>query len=250
MPSNIDICNQALSMIGARATIAAFDEGSANARQCAIWYDRLRRILLRAAPWGFARGQGPLSQLGSLAEGTSQFPWPFMYSYPPDMIKLRYIVCAPQLSADVGGVAVGQPLAYYPGPSRDNRFMIGSALLETVRQRVVLTTVPNALAVYTAEVSDTALFDDLFIDALANALAFRLVIPLAGNVQMRAQFKQDANDAIMAARAVDGNEANPTTNHTPDWITGRGFQPYGSDLNGLGMAGQWYSAWDNVNWAE
>jgi hypothetical protein len=115
MSSPIDICNRALSDIGARANITSFSENSAAAQQCALWYDHLRKALLRGAHWNFARAQVELSPLGDLASGTSPYPWPFKYTYPPDALKVRYVLPPTPASGSL------DPL--FCTPSRNNRFL-------------------------------------------------------------------------------------------------------------------------------
>lgn len=242
MTSPIDLCNRALSLIGARSTISSFSEGSAEAINCNLWYDTLRKQLLRGAPWGFARAQAPLSMLGDLGHGTSQYPWPYKYSYPSDAIKIRYIIPG-QVSQSPIVPTTGslQPVGF-TGPSRANRFLINS----DPTGRVILSNVANALVIYTMNQIDPAMFDDLFAEALVQALSAHLVIPLSGNAAMRPQFIQSAMGALNEARAADGNEAVPSTDHTPDWIAARGPVPM-TPLDVFGL-GSWYSGFDNVTW--
>lgn len=138
------------------------------------------------------------------------------------------------------------PLLGWGVPSRANRFIISNDLDELGRQRkVVLATLQSAVGVFTTNVSDTELFDATFEQALVSLLAFKLVIPLTGNAGMRAEFKTSAVEMINSARAVDGNEAISSTDHTPDWIAARGspmWSPAGMDI------GNWYIPYDNVNW--
>lgn len=247
MPSPIDICNMALSEIGTRSTIAAFDEGSAESEQCSVWYDSLREMLLRAAPWGFSRAQANLALLGTLGENTSPNPWPYKYLYPADALRVRYML-PPQ--PNNSGLIPNDALLSYCGPSRANRFIIGNDLDEFSNQRkVVLTNVKDTQAVYIIDVQDVSLFDASFRIALVGLLAFKLVIPLTGNAGMRRDFALSAQDAINSARAADGNEAISSTDHTPDWISARGGDsgnPYADPL--WGQLGSWFVGWDNISW--
>ena len=82
--SPIDIANMALAEIGTRSSITAFDDGSVEGYQAGLWYDQLRQMLLRTAPWGFSRGQLVLTQLGDLVpDATAPYPYLFKYAYPP-----------------------------------------------------------------------------------------------------------------------------------------------------------------------
>jgi hypothetical protein len=93
--------------------------------------------------------------------------------------------------------------------------------------------------------------DELFIGALASALAFKLCIPLSGNVGMRDSFAKAAQDAIDQARAADGNEAIPSSDVRVDWMEGRGIgSPFGYGFVGgaNGCWGQWFGGYDSMNW--
>ncbi|KKK94325.1 hypothetical protein LCGC14_2684020, partial [marine sediment metagenome] len=62
MASEVGICNEALSEIGA-ASILALDQDDKNARECNKRYASLRDKLLRAHPWNFAGARAKLGQL-------------------------------------------------------------------------------------------------------------------------------------------------------------------------------------------
>lgn len=233
MTSPVDICNAALSLMGSRSTITNLNEGSAEAINCSIWYDRLRKQLLRSAPWGFARTQVLLTQLGSLAASTAPYPWAYKYSYPNDCLKLRYILPQPSDPTQVTCWS----------PSRAYRFLVAN----DPSGRVLLSNVFSAIGVYTKDEGNPAMFDPLFEGALIALLAAHLVIPLSGNANMRAQFIQLARDTITEAKVADGNEAIPTSDFTPDWIAARGASSFAPAIFDLG---QWYSGYDNMSWGE
>jgi hypothetical protein len=213
----------------------------------------MRQALLRAAPWGFSRGQAVLSLLGSLTDTPpgAPYPWGFKYLYPPSCLKVRYLL--PPTPNNINQVeGLQQAWGSYFRPSRSNRFIIANETdVGGNQRRVVLSNLCQAQVVYVLDVTDVSLFDPLFSDALSAALSAKLVIPLSGNVQMRPQFIQSAQDAILQARAADGNEAMPTTDHTPDWIAARGVW-VDNFLGGWGpfgpMQGDWLVGWDNLNW--
>lgn len=247
MSSPVSICNKALSEIGARASIVNLDELSKEAKACKLHYDDVRRSLLRAAHWGFARTQRNLTLLGSAEAGTSQHPWLYMYAYPSDCLKMRYLLPQPTEGAiDSEVVLIGDTWqgVMVPGPSRANRFLIAN----NDGQKVILTNLRNAIGVYTGDISNVEQFDQGFEGALTMALAAKLTIPVTGNVGMKSNFEQLAFVAVQDARASDGNEAIATTDHTPDWIRARSDGVYAADP--LRNIGYWYAPWDNVSWGE
>ena len=252
MTSAIDVCNKALSEIGARATITSFLEASPAAVQCRLQYDSLRQQLLRAAPWGFARKTATLTTLGLQTDTPPTAPWPFYvkYLYPADCTKMRYILPPPDatyqgIEPPAVGVNVGMA---WGAPSRSWRFLVSVDDTVVPSRRVVVANIASAVAVYTKDETNPDMFDPLFENALVMALANKLCMPLSGNVALKQGFAQLAENAIMQARAVDGNETISTSNHTVDWIATRSagdVSGYGNEASGWGT---WYSGFDNMSW--
>lgn len=195
MTAPVDICNRALSEIGTRSTIASLDEASPEAYNCSLHYDRLRRMLLRGAHWNFAREQQPA--LTALA--TPQQPWQAAYAYPSDCLAFRFLQ---------------PPGQYFWAPSPLFRFVVSGKTIQT--------NLLQAGGVYTSDVQDCDLFDDLFADALTAALAAHVLLALTGNANEKQGFLQAALQSVQVARAADGNEGTPSTDHVPDWILARG----------------------------
>jgi len=270
--SVINICNRALSQIAETQSIQSISPPDANsiaATQCALWYDTMRQRLLRAAPWGFARTQLTMTQIGDLyPDGTSPFPFLWAYAYPSDCIKMRYVLPQPlpnqNSGADpplTGAAFIGPTLR----PSRRNRFLVQSLPspnaatpnAEGATQRAVVTNVLNAIGVYTQDVTNPDQFDQLFTGALEASLSYKLCIPLSGNVAMQKGFQEAAEAALLTARTVDGNEAIPSSDVRVDWIEARG-RGGGQPWAGLGSVygadppysswGSWYDGWENMNW--
>lgn len=257
-----DIANRALSEIGSRTLISSFTESSPAAAQCRLQYDAVREQVLRAAPWGFTRKTVTLTTLGQLLTTPpgSPYPWLNQYLYPPDCIKFRYILVNPAAfvtTTNVPDVSVARPLFVpWTMPNRAWRFTVAMDDSTTPPRRVLLSNVPSAIGVYTANVEDPDLWDPLFTDAFVMALANKLVIPLSGNVQMKQQYAQLAEQAILKARVADANEALPRADVTVDWMVTRGIG-YGG-FNGVGAGvgygvydgwGQCYSGYDDVSWS-
>ena len=258
--SIVDICNRALSRIGTRSTIASLDEGSAEANACQLWYDELRQQLLRVAPWGFSRATIVLTQLGDLIpDNTAPSPWLYKYAYPSDCAKFRYVLPPPilpstNLAPNVGSV---QPSQWAQGPSRSNRYVVGTDVDGNGNQiTVLLSNLYQASGVYNREVTDPNQFDALFRGALTAALAYNLVAPLSGNVGQMESLAKEAERAILQARTADANESITRSDHTPDWIATRGLGgpwgvfPYvgGSEAGWTGW-GNRNCGWESMSWS-
>lgn len=239
------ICNRALSKAGARSTITSLDEASAEAVACSIHYDPDRQTLLRAAHWNFARYQLSLALLGSALDTpvSAPTPWAYKYAYPSDCLKLRFILWQPTDTPNSIAPDVGQPYAGYLRANPNNRFVVASDIdADSNPVKVILTNVPNAIGVYTKDLTDPDMFDPSFTTALVNLLASDLIMPLSGNVGQMQSMLAYVQEAVTAARVSDGNEGLTSTDHTPDWIAARGT-PWlcGGAFDGPGI---WYNGWD------
>ncbi len=224
MTSEVDICNQALSLIGTRSTIASLSENSAEAAQCSIHYYPARDSLLRMHNWSFARRQvvlGLIAAAANTAENPSGnpplplLPWDYEYALPPDCLRVRRLL--PPFAA-------GSPLAGPALPQRQFPYTI-SADLDTGGNtiKVLLTNLSKAALVYTARITTVDVCDAEFQDALVMSLASRLVGPLTGDKQLAQEFGAKAQAAIQTAAGIDGSEEPARQNHMPDWIRARGF---------------------------
>ena len=112
-----------------------------------------------------------------------------------------------------------------------------------ISQRVVLTNQEFATGAYVQQVTDPNLFDPLFRDALYSVVGATMVMGLTGDKKLANMAIGLANDVIIKARSIDGNEGLTTNDVTPDWIRIRGINwtdgmysgPYGSDFNWGGV---------------
>lgn len=253
MTTDVDICNRALGEIGARTLIASLAEATPAGRACALNYDTMRRQILRAAPWGFARKTLQLTRLGLLTDTppASPYPWLAKFVYPADCLKVRYVLPTPAATStpgvpNVSDMGFGQSAM----PSRNNRYLPAFDDSVVPSKKVLLSNLSDVTCIYTADVVDPDLWDDLFANALVMGLANKLVMPLSGNVKLKSSYAQMAEQSILTARAVDGNEAVPSTDHTPDWITARGITGHANaSFAGSGFnLGSWFGADDNIAW--
>lgn len=258
MTTVLDIQNSALAEAGTRTTLTTVGQVGPAGTVCALFYNRLRQMLLRTAHWGFARRTLAGVAIGSAfnTPPNSIQPWNFEYAYPADCLKVRYVFPPPvpppaATVAPVVGVAVA-PWPYC-GPSRKHRFLVSTDVSSGIPVKVLLSNVQNANIVYTADVTDPDQWDSLFQEAMVMGLANKIVIPLSGNVKLKDSYAKLAMEAILQARVADGNEAIPTTDHVPDFIKVRGGRHY-PDHSGLGdysgeeAGGSWWGGYDDINW--
>lgn len=251
MTTETDIANRSLSSIGTRSQIASLNEDSNEARQCNLLLEPLRDELLRMAPWNCATNFGNLALIcaapgtpenptaGTLTweKGQPPPPWSYEYAYPADCLRPLWVV--PQFTT---GFSSGVPIttavtggapSFWQGPPVAFRVGIdqltnGVPAVGGIDTKVIWTNQEQAVLAYIKRVVDPNVWDPQFQQALVAVLGARLVFALTGD-KVQANIKlREANEAIMIARAGDGNEGLTINNVTPDWIRARGIS-YVSD---------------------
>lgn len=249
MATKLENFNMALSEVASRANVVAVNEATKEATACNLHYDNVRKTLLRAAHWGFARKQLDLVELGNAAANTSLYPWAYMYEYPADCIKMRYLLWPPQTTSSQV-IPASESVGALWTPSRASPFLIATCDIGSptpTPTKVILTNVQAAIGVYTWDCNDETLWDEGYNDAVIAGLCSKLCLPLTGNIKMKVTFEQLAMRIVNEARASDGNEAMPVSDHVPDWIMARGAPEAWANYTGPGFM---YQSWDNIGWAE
>ena len=195
MASEVEICNLALSHIGASATISSLSEQSEEAFHCNLLYADLRDAVLRAHPWVFTTRHIALSDVGDPPGN-----WLYRYSYPNDCLVAREIL----------QTAV-------PGDSIPFEVALGDAY----NSRVILTDLDDAILIYTYKVTNPLVFDPLFVQALSWRLAAELCMPLTRDFKRMESAYQLYNGTLTEARRNDANESQVLKSREADWISGR-----------------------------
>ncbi len=237
MPSQLDVCNRALSILGTRSTIASMTEASDEALQCSIHYVPVLQGLLRIHLWSFAWKQAPLGLLlaaGGTPENPNYVgnnppqPWAYEYAWPNDCVRVRGIYPLMTMTPS-GTVLAGASNAVYPYLAANAvPFSIGldqDAVGNPIK--VILTNEDQAVIEYTAYVSNPNLWDYEFVEAFVYLLAARLTGPLDGDKTLQANFLKEAQQVILDARVADGSENPSSPEHIPDWIQCRGYASQG-----------------------
>lgn len=89
--------------------------------------------------------------------------------------------------------------------------------------RVILTNQEFATLAYVKQVTDPNVMDAMFIEAWTNVLGAGLCMALTGDKALANERIERANQRIMEARKVDGNEGLTVNDVTPDFIRTRGI---------------------------
>lgn len=164
------IVNAALDGIGYKKRIGSLYDGSEASVKALDIYGQTRDAMLRSFDWGFAARDialtllktAPVGGYSSMVPWTNAYPilpWIYEYAYPADMVKLRSVRPA-------SVIPEYDPVAIEFGIANDNAFV--------PPQRVILTNLPNAIAVYTGQVTDPLTWDPSFTQAFVDELGKKL----------------------------------------------------------------------------
>ena len=176
MATEVSICSNALRKLG-DDPITSLTEDTERARLCNAFYESSRDSLLRSHPWNFAITRATLAQLST----TPAYGFAYQYALPTDPYCLRVLEMEYQ----------------------DYIFKIEN--LATVG-RVLLSDESTAKILYVGRITDTALFDSLFVDTLTAHLALKLAYPITNSVTLQAQMQKLYQVKLSEARSVDGQE--------------------------------------------
>jgi len=177
--SEIQICNLALSMIGAES-IRSFSEDNIRARMCKSFYDFTRDYVLYAFDWPFARGRkiirrvDPISLDDDLPDGV------YAFSMPADLLVPR----------EPEGVKTS-----------------GSRLWWRVQGEYLWLKlyVDTYGLYYTRRITNVVQFSEAFIQVVTLGLAARLAMPIAQDKSMARTLFQQYTFERTNAEALEAN---------------------------------------------
>lgn len=199
--SPADMVNLAAGRIGFADRIGSIYEGSKLAKQAMDIYSQTRDEMLRAVDYGFAERNVSMTLLKQAPAGgyfppnvwngtnNPPPPWVFSYTYPDDCLKVRSVKPIPLFVMD-----------FDPQP---NVFTIENDQYFTPSRKVILCNVPQAMLVYTAQVTDPTVWEADFIEAFAPELGRRLA-PVLANMDAAKFAAADAAQATAVAAAQEG----------------------------------------------
>lgn len=198
MTSVVDICNLALTRLG-HGMISAIDEGSKAGDLCSLHYPLCRDATLRAHPWNFAIRRQELAASAT----TPNHEFDYYFALPDDCLK----VIRTDWEADglTSTAVYGYPgMNGYAGESVPYRLESHASL-----GKVLATNESTCSIEYIARIEDPTLFDDLFIDVLAQRLAAELAVPLTDTQTVAKAMWEIYQNKLMEARTTDAQEGTP-----------------------------------------
>ena len=165
--TKVSICNEALSLIGAKS-ILSFDENTENARRCASIYDSTRKALLRMHPWSFAKKRAQLAPVTT----HPTFGYSHAFPLPADFLRV--------ISAGVENYEI------------------------EVRHILANTDLINLQ--YISDQDNEELWDSLFVECMVLYLVHKLAKPITGSQAESDSAWQKLNNMLKQARAINGQE--------------------------------------------
>lgn len=174
MASQVDICSNALLLLGAKP-INALDEAVDRARLASNLYDGVKRAVLRAHPWNCCVTRVTLSPLVS----TPEFDYAYEFTLPPDCAKI---------------LQVGE---YF----QEVDYRIERGKIRSNEAVLHLKYISNGVS--------EGSFDDLLIEALKYAMAAQMAYPITQSASMAELMESKYQLVLRDARAVDGQDDPP-----------------------------------------
>ncbi len=188
MYTSTSVCNMALAYLG-QSPISSLKQDNERARLLQLFYNPVRDEVLRTHNWAFATVEKPLIRVVPEAEKMGRF----LYKYPADALFIRRIS-----SPDCPYL----PLVFSEEYDSRNH------------QRVLVTSVAQALVTYTRRVTDETQFDASFAKTFALALASDAALALTGDVALAARLQQQYQLYIEQARQTNMAEQHVLTSPT------------------------------------
>lgn len=200
MASQADICNLALSFLGA-GTITAITDNTTAARVLTAEYPFVRDSELRARRWRFSIKR---TTLAALSTAPASGPYNTQFQLPVD--------CLAVLMAGDGWP--GADLSdYRSSPSTDGYVVEGNQ---------ILTNLPAPLSLrYTAQITDTGTFDACFVNAFAAMLAWKCCERITQSGDKRKLAITEYDQAIKAGYRANAIEKIPEFPADDSWIMAR-----------------------------
>ena len=186
--SKVEIANRALIALGQK-TITSFTDDSDEARAVNNCYETCRRYVLRHHIWNFAIKRASLTQRAT----APSFGWDFAFILPNDCIRSMHL------------------------SDQTIKFRVEHG----VDGRDLLTDTNTANLVYVADIEDTRMMDDGYVEALVYRLAWAMCMRLTGSTNKQQQMSAFFVDAMNEARYTDALEGTLQTAQDQTWLRAR-----------------------------
>jgi hypothetical protein len=197
MPSVVDICNEAMDLLGA-ATITSLTENSKEARLCNRRFETVRDSVLRSHPWNVAITRASLAQ-DSVGPA---FGFTYQYTLPTDPYCLRL-------------------LAFWNSNVNNEVAAYDSQVMYKVEGRKILSNEDTCNIVYVGRIEDTESYDSMLSSTIASALAAETAYAVTGSSNIAQLMEQRYQNKLREARSADATEGMPDRIMADDFINVR-----------------------------
>ncbi len=216
MASVADICNMALSHVGSSTEVVSISppDGSVEAGLCARFYPIARKEALESHRWTWCKKRALLAPTTNPSE-----VWTYAYALPSDCISAARVLQKASVFDFVWWSFV------LPVTADEYKLWTerGSADFE-IEDGVLLTHEPDAVLLYTRDVTDTTKFSATFTSFLSYLLASYLSGPIIkGDAGAKAalQWRQIAARVKGEAASDDANDSSERNDFVPSNIRAR-----------------------------
>lgn len=209
MASVAQICNMALSHIGSDARVSSISppDGSVEAGHCATFFDQARTELIEPGNWRFAVKRVALAEVTNVSTA-----WAYAYARPSDCMNPKRILRA----GSTFTVFTQDDTSYSPTDDDCAAF--------NVEGDVIYSNEPDAVLLYTSDITDTTKLTPSFVSALSYLLASYLAGPIIkGNegVKIGDAMRQRAMALASTAETASANASSTSHDFTPSQVTAR-----------------------------
>ena len=200
MASQTEICNLALSFLGA-GTIVNLTDANTKAQVLNAEYAIVRDAELRKHVWRFSIAR---TSLAALVTAPANGPYTQEFQLPVDCLRILM----------VGDSWPGADMSdYRTGPSTDDYVAEGDKILSNL---------PAPLSLrYVKKITDTGLFDSAFTVAFAAMLAWKCCERITQSLDKRKAASQEYDEAISAATRANAIEKAPERAADDSWVLSR-----------------------------
>lgn len=194
MPSVVDICNEAMDLLGA-ATITSLTENSKEARLCNRRFETVRDAVLRSHPWNTAVTRAEIARDST----APAFGFTYQYTMPTDPYCLRVL--------SFWNSNVDNEVAAYD-----------SQVMYKIEGRKILSNEGTCKITYIGRVTDTEQFDPMLSNTIAHRLAAEAAYAITGSTTVAQQMQALYEQRLREARSMDGMEGYPDKIIADDFV--------------------------------
>lgn len=194
MPSVVDICNEAMDLLGA-ATITALTENSKEARLCNRRFETVRDAVLRSHPWNTAISRAEIAR----DSAAPAFGFSYQYTLPTDPYCLRVL--------SFWNSNVDSEIAAYD-----------SQVMYKIEGRKILSDEGTCKITYIGRITDTEQYDAMLSNTIAHRLAAETAYAITGSTTVAQQMQALYEQRLREARSMDAMEGYPDKIIADDFV--------------------------------